>query len=45
MEPFEPDLFRAQVQYGDLKGTVAADGSDQTGPDGWLKQKGLKNTG
>ena len=36
------DTFRASVQYGDLKGTAAADRADQKGADEWLEKKGLK---
>lgn len=41
MEAFEPGVFRAQVQYNDMKGTAAADYSDYDGPRGWLREKGL----
>jgi hypothetical protein len=36
------DTFKASVQYGDLKGTAAADRADQKGADDWLEKKGLK---
>lgn len=39
------DTFRASVQYGDFKGTSAADRADQKGADEWLEKKGLKQPG
>jgi hypothetical protein len=37
------DQFRASVQYDDFKGTVAADSSDNGGPEEYLRKKGLMN--
>jgi len=39
------ETFKASVQYGDLKGTSAADRADQRGADEWLEKKGLKQPG
>jgi len=39
------DTFHASVQYGDLKGTSAADRADQGDADDWLVKNGLKNEG
>lgn len=38
------DRFQASVQYDDLTGTAAADRPDgKSGPEDWLKKKGLMN--
>jgi len=37
--------FRASVQYGDWKGTSAADGADMIGPRDWLKKQGHMKDG
>lgn len=39
------DNFRASVQYGDFKGTSAADRADKGGANDWLVKNGLKNEG
>ncbi|MBL0889489.1 MAG: hypothetical protein IBJ19_02650 [Gemmatimonadaceae bacterium] len=39
------DHFKASVQYGDLKGTASADRADGSGPEEFLKQRGLLSTG
>ncbi|WP_342619292.1 hypothetical protein [Rhodoferax sp. GW822-FHT02A01] len=36
------DTFRASVQYGDFKGSSAADRADKADADDWLTSKGLK---
>lgn len=36
------EIFKASVQYDDLKGTSAADRADQRGANEWLEKKGLK---
>lgn len=36
------DTFRASVQYGDFKGSAAADRADKADADDWLTKKGLK---
>jgi len=37
------ETFNASVQYGDWKGTAAADRADQNDPDHWLEKSGKKN--
>lgn len=37
--------FRASVQYGDLKGSAAADRADQGDVSSWLEKNGLKQDG
>ena len=37
--------FTASVQYGDFKGTAAADRADHGDANEWLEKKGLKQTG
>jgi hypothetical protein len=39
------DTFRASVQYGDFKGSAAADRADNANADDWLTKKGLKKDG
>jgi hypothetical protein len=39
------DRFRASVQYGDFRGSTAADRADKGGPDDWLRNKGLIQPG
>jgi hypothetical protein len=41
----ETHQFRASVQYGDWKGTSAANDSDMTGPRDWLKKQGHMKDG
>jgi hypothetical protein len=41
----ETHQFRASVQYGDWKGTSAADRSDMNGPHDWLKKQGHMKDG
>jgi hypothetical protein len=36
------ERFRASVQYGDFKGTAAADGADRNDASQWLTDRGLK---
>jgi hypothetical protein len=38
----EEESFKAFVQYGDWKGSSAADRADQGGPEAWLSTKQLK---
>ena len=37
------EIFKAAVQYGDLKGSVAADRADKTDAQIWLKENGHIN--
>ena len=39
------EKFSASVQYGDLKGSAAADRADRGNADDWLKNNGLKQEG
>jgi hypothetical protein len=38
------EIFKASVQYGDLKGSSAADRADMTGAAKWLEKEGHINT-
>jgi hypothetical protein len=38
------EKFLASVQYGDWKGTSAADGADRNGPRDWLEANGHKKS-
>lgn len=37
------EIFKASVQYNDLKGSVAADRADKTDAENWLKENGYIN--
>lgn len=39
------EIFKASVQYGDLKGTSSADRADMNGAGNWLESRGLKKPG
>jgi hypothetical protein len=41
----QPTNFKAAVQYGDWKGTAAADSADKSDANAWLKEKGLIQEG
>lgn len=41
----QPTNFKASVQYGDWKGTSAADSADEGDAKDWLKNNGLIQTG
>lgn len=39
------ETFKASVQYGDWRGTAAADRADQNDPEHWLEKNGKKKPG